>query len=155
MVCCAVIAASEKRGVKLAFYNRRMSEADEFSGAPRPSKPSFRILGLTSDQRLFRPSDWAERLAGIMANFDCSADEAAASIAQSHLASSGGYSSLVLPIFLDHAVQGTLQSLRAVEVNARLHDVEPLAYEFLRRFAIDNDLITILLESPSSGSNKP
>ncbi|NBO04411.1 MAG: DUF3579 domain-containing protein, partial [Betaproteobacteria bacterium] len=30
---------------------------------PRESKPSFHILGLSQQRRVFRPSDWAERLA--------------------------------------------------------------------------------------------
>jgi len=118
---------------------------------PLETKPSFHILGLTRDQRVFRPSDWAERLAGIMAQFrddQGSLRDRAVSMASGP---STAYSSLVLPVFVPHprhaqASSGQVASLRAVLVSGRLYGVEPLAYEFLQQFAIDNDLITQTLD---------
>lgn len=120
---------------------------------PLETKPSFHILGLTRDQRVFRPSDWAERLAGIMAQFRD--DQGSAKDRALPMASgpSTAYSSLVLPVFVAHpghaqGDSGHVASLRAVLVSGRLYGVEPLAYEFLQQFAIDNDLITQTLDGP-------
>lgn len=120
---------------------------------PLETKPSFHILGLTRDQRVFRPSDWAERLAGIMAQFRDDQGSAKDRALPMESGPSTAYSSLVLPVFVAHpghaqADLGHVPSLRAVLVSGRLHGVEPLAYEFLQQFAIDNDLITQTLDGP-------
>ena len=78
----------------------------------------FVILGTTRDGKPFRPSDWAERLCGVMAAF-------------------GGdhrmqYSPFVHPI--------TVDGVRCVVVDKRLADIEPMAYRFLVNFARDNEL---------------
>lgn len=78
----------------------------------------FVILGITRDGRPFRPSDWAERLCGVMSQFG--ADHRMA------------YSPYVQPI--------TTEGVRSVVVDARLRDVEPLAWTFLENFARDNEL---------------
>jgi hypothetical protein len=85
---------------------------------------SFVILGITESGRQFRPSDWAERLAGVMAGFR---PPGAASV-HARL----GYSPYVMP--------GIRDGVRSVRVDARLHEIEPMAYDFLVRFAADNDL---------------
>ena len=120
---------------------------------PLETKPSFHILGLTRDQRVFRPSDWAERLAGIMAQFRDDQGSAKDRSLPMESGPSTAYSSLVLPVFVAHpghaqADLGHVASLRAVLVSGRLYGVEPLAYEFLQQFAIDNDLITQTLDGP-------
>lgn len=84
----------------------------------------FFILGLTSNGRQFRPSDWAERLCGVMSCFQ----EDAKGGRNAHLK----YSTYVRPTVLN----GT----KAVVVNAALRDIEPLAYHFVVNFAKDNDL---------------
>jgi hypothetical protein len=66
----------------------------------------------------FRPSDWAERLAGVMAQF-------------------GGeppirYSPYVYPVESD--------GVKCVVVDVRIREIEPLAYHFLVNFAADNEL---------------
>jgi hypothetical protein len=81
----------------------------------------FFILGLTSDGRQFRPSDWAERLAGVMSCFQ----PGGARNAQA-------YSPYVWPT--------QLNGVKAVVVNTELQQIEPLAYHFVRNFAKDNDL---------------
>ena len=78
----------------------------------------FVIQGVTLDGSPFRPSDWAERLCGVMAAF-------------------GGdhrmqYSPFVHPI--------TANGVRCVVVDVRLEEIEPMAYRFLINFAKDNEL---------------
>ena len=98
----------------------------------------FVILGETAAGKSFRPSDWAERLAGVMAAF-----RPKKSGGQQHLT----YSPYVLP--------STHRGIKCVIVDARLRDLEPMAYAFMLNFATDNDLITERLaeraaESPAA-----
>jgi hypothetical protein len=90
---------------------------------PRPIEPSFVILGLTSAGRPFRPSDWAERLCGVMSQF-----RPGAAALQAHL----GYSPYVMP--------GVHGETKCVFVDGRINQLEPMAYKFLVAFAQDNDL---------------
>jgi len=80
----------------------------------------FIIQGVTLDGKAFRPSDWAERLCGVMSAF-------------------GGdhrmqYSPYVHPV--------TAAGVRCVVVDVRLEEVEPMAYRFLLGFARENELKT-------------
>jgi hypothetical protein len=80
----------------------------------------FVIQGVTLDGKPFRPSDWAERLCGVMSAF-------------------GGdhrmqYSPYVHPV--------TASGVRCVIVDVRLEEIEPMAYRFLLSFARDNELKT-------------
>lgn len=79
---------------------------------------SFVIVGLTQEGKRFRPSDWAERLCGIMSAFG----------AERRMT----YSPFVRP--------GSHNGEKSVLVDARLHDVEPMAYTFMVNFAKDNEL---------------
>ena len=90
----------------------------------------FVILGQTSEGRTFRPSDWAERLAGVMAVFR----PGKAGI-QQHLT----YSPYVVPSSHD--------GVRCVIVDPQLRELEPMAYSFVLSFARDNDLLTASLAS--------
>lgn len=87
----------------------------------------FIIQGMTQAGRQFRPSDWADRLCGIMGRFQPDG----AHHSDMHLR----YSPYVTPAFIEGA--------RSVLVDARIHQLEPLAYLFLRDFARDNDLRVI------------
>jgi hypothetical protein len=87
---------------------------------------SFLIVGTTRDGERFRPSDWAERLCGVMAPF-----RPAAIDPNAHLT----YSPFVTP--------GLHEGVKCVKVDARIHAVEPLAYRFLVGFASDNGLRVI------------
>jgi len=78
----------------------------------------FVIVGLTVDGERFRPSDWAERLCGVMSQFG--ADQRMR------------YSPYVQPL--------NIQGVKCVVVDVRLRSLEPLAYQFLQNFAKDNDL---------------
>lgn len=97
--------------------------ADPVLPAKAPIREFF-ILGLTRDGTQFRPSDWAERLCGVMSCF--------------RPAGTGGpnvhlqYSPYVRPTFLN--------GVKAVAVNEQLRAVEPLAYHFVHEFAKDNNL---------------
>lgn len=88
-----------------------------------PVVRSFVILGLTGTGRPFRPSDWAERLCGVMAGFRPAGGALAA-----HL----GYSPYVMP--------GWRDGVKCVSVDARLYELDPLAYRFVAGFAADNAL---------------
>ena len=82
---------------------------------------NFIIVGLTQGGQRFRPSDWAERLCGIMSAFG--ADQRMT------------YSPYVRP--------GSHAGEKCVYVAARIHDLEPMAYNFLVSFAADNELQVI------------
>ena len=78
------------------------------------------IQGVTLDGKPFRPSDWAERLCGVMAAF-------------------GGYHRMQYSPYV-HPV--TAAGVRCVVVDIRLEDIEPMAYRFLLGFAKENELKT-------------
>jgi len=86
------------------------------------------IQGLTKDGRTFRPSDWAERLAGALASFrpDDAPRSAGAFI---------GYSPFCVPRYLG-GVKGVL-------VDARLREIELMAWDFVMNFARDNELVVV------------
>ena len=86
--------------------------------AEEPVVVEFVIVGTTLDGQTFRPSDWAERLCGVMSAFG--GDHRMA------------YSPFVHPI--------TAAGVRCVVVDARLEAIEPMAYRFLVNFAKDNEL---------------
>lgn len=95
------------------------------------------IQGITRDGRSFRPSDWAERLAGVMAQFR----PGAGSGPGAHL----GYSPWCLPTVVG--------GVRCVVVSPVLRTHEPMAWDFVMNFARDNELQTFeacLLEGPQA-----
>ncbi len=85
---------------------------------PTPETPEFVIVGLTKAGKPFRPSDWAERLAGVMAQFGS--------------AGPAQFSPYCCPVVSD--------GVKCVVVDARIREIEPLAYHFLVNFAADNEL---------------
>lgn len=94
------------------------------------------ILGLTQSGRAFRPSDWAERLAGVMSQFRPGGPQPG-----SHL----GYSPWCVPTSVD--------GVRCVIVDRDLHDYDVMAWDFCMNFAIDNELQVSHGEPPPP--NKP
>lgn len=78
------------------------------------------IWGITREGRTFRPSDWAERLAGLTSAFGH--DQKLS------------YSPFVRPV----AIRG----VKAVIVGQTLEALEPRLYHFLLNFARDNELQT-------------
>lgn len=84
----------------------------------------FFIQGTTREGKTFRPSDWAERLAGAMSSFRPDARPGR----DAHI----GYSPYCVP---------TVQAgVKCVIVNEALRDLEPMAWDFVMNFARDNQL---------------
>ncbi|GAB4058023.1 hypothetical protein GCM10028811_06900 [Uliginosibacterium sediminicola] len=99
--------------------------SSSITASPAPLPPmsvliaSFTIIGKTHDGKQFRPSDWADRLCGIMSVFGTDRKMK--------------FSPYVRP--------GSLPTgEKCVMVDVRLYKLEPLAYNFLVNFAKDNHL---------------
>jgi len=84
----------------------------------------FVIYGVTNSGSTFRPSAWAERLAGVLATYRPPA-------------TLGGHLS-----YSPYAVPTTLDGMRCVVFDERLRALEPLAWKFVQDFANDNQLQT-------------
>jgi hypothetical protein len=82
-----------------------------------------RILGITHDGKVFRPGDWAERLAGVITLF----------VKERRPARCVASTWLAVP-FVDG-------SIKCLTVSEELADVCPEAFEFVMRFAEDNALL--------------
>jgi hypothetical protein len=104
--------------------------------APR----KFVILGLTREGRTFRPSDWAERLAGAMSSFRPGGSKAGPG---AHI----GYSPYCVPRVID--------GVRSVLVNEALRELEPMAWDFVMNFAQDNDLQMREVTEPTAPPHSP
>jgi hypothetical protein len=94
--------------------------------SPKPRE--FFIQGVTLDGRTFRPSDWAERLAGAMASFRPEGERGG-------IGACIGYSPLCVPRLIN--------GVKCVIVSEALRDVEPMAWDFVMHFARDNNLQVI------------
>lgn len=81
---------------------------------------SFIIRGLTTHGSRFRPSDWADRLAGAFAVIDPN--------------NRTNYSPYVQPTKID--------GIPCVLVNKQLLASDPNAFRFLQNFAASNELLT-------------
>ena len=89
----------------------------------KPTVRNFVIVGLTSEGKRFRPSDWAERLAGVMSSF-----RPGGARPGSHLS----YSPWCIPT--------TMGGVKCVVVHRDLQGHEPMAWDFVINFARDNNL---------------
>ncbi len=83
------------------------------------------IQGITKEGRAFRPSDWAERLAGAMSSFRPGGGTGG-------IGAFIGYSPYCVPTSLD--------DVKCVVVNESLRGLEPMAWDFVMNFARDNEL---------------
>ena len=81
------------------------------------------IRGITRDGKTFRPSDWAERLAGVMSSFRPGGAQPG-----SHLS----YSPWCIPT--------VVHGVKTVIVNSELREHEPMAWDFVINFGKDNNL---------------
>lgn len=88
-----------------------------------PTAKRVYIQGQTLDGRTFRPSDWAERLAGVMSPFRPGGAQPG-----SHLS----YSPWCVP--------NTIDGVKCVIVHVDLQEAEPMAWDFVMHFARDNQL---------------
>lgn len=99
------------------------------------------IQGITLEGKTFRPSDWAERLAGAMACFRPDG-------VRTGISAYIGYSPYCVP--------RVINGVKCVIVNEALREIEPMAWDFVMNFARDNHLQTseaCLLPEP--GRDKP
>ena len=78
----------------------------------------FVIRGVTLAGKRVRPSDWAERLCGVMSAF-------------------GSYGRM---LYSPYVYPVTSEGTKCVVVDVRLKEIEPMAYNFLLSFAKDNEL---------------
>ena len=93
------------------------------------TKPrEFFIQGVTLDGQTFRPSDWAERLAGAMSCFRPDG-------VRGGIGAFIGYSPLCVP--------RTINGVKGVIVSEALREIELLAWDFVMNFARDNRLQTV------------
>ena len=83
----------------------------------------FVIEGVTRAGKPFRPSDWAERLAGALSSFRPKSLYIGAHLTYS-------------PYCVPRVVGG----VKCVIVNEALREVEPMAWDFAMNFARDNEL---------------
>lgn len=91
----------------------------------------FVLHGVTESGSTFRPSDWAERLAGVLAPYR------PVGVPASHIS----YSPYAIPKVID--------GVRCVVVDERLRNLEPLAWKFVHDFAQDNKLKTSFGPQPT------
>jgi Protein of unknown function (DUF3579) len=89
-----------------------------------PYKEVF-IQGITRQGQTFRPSDWAERLAGALSCFRPGG-------VQRSIGAHIGYSPYCVP--------RVINGVKCVIVNEALREIEPMAWDFAMNFARDNDL---------------
>ena len=83
-----------------------------------PNPDEIVIYGTTCKGKVFRPSDWAERLCGILSSFD--------------KGNRLSYHEWVRPLLVG--------KVRSVAVGTRLETINPPMFRFLMDFAADNDL---------------
>jgi Protein of unknown function (DUF3579) len=88
-----------------------------------PTTKQLYILGLTREGKAFRPSDWAERLAGVMSQFRPGGPQPG-----SHLA----YSPWCIPT--------SFGEVKCVVIHYDLREHNVMAWDFCVNFARDNEL---------------
>ena len=88
-----------------------------------PTAKEVFIQGITHSGRTFRPSDWAERLAGVMSQF-----RPGGNLPGAHLS----YSPWCIP--------KVINGVKCVVVHTDLRDFDSMAWNFVMGFARDNDL---------------
>jgi hypothetical protein len=87
----------------------------------------FFIQGVTRDGKTFRPSDWAERLAGALSAYRPGP--------KGGIGAHIGYSPYCIPKVIDN--------VKCVVVDERLRGIEPMAWDFVMNFAKDNELVLV------------
>ncbi|MGE5338300.1 MAG: DUF3579 domain-containing protein [Gemmatimonadota bacterium] len=97
------------------------SQTPKPAAAPR----QFFIHGITVHGRKFRPSDWAERLCGVMSGYR---------------PGGGGAGRDARIGFSPYCRPTTVGGVKCVIVDERLRDIERMAFDFVMNFARDNEL---------------
>jgi hypothetical protein len=115
--------------VATPFTSLRPVAVDTLRATAPPMKPApprqFYIQGLTLSGQTFRPSDWAERLAGAMSSFRPGGGKGG-------IGAYIGYSPYCVPQVMD--------GVKCVLVSDALRGIEPMAWDFVMNFARDNQL---------------
>ena len=76
------------------------------------------ILGITSEGRTFRPSDWGERLCGTLASYD----------------QTGRW------VYSEYAQPVIHEGQMGIRLQSALQNINPVAYQFFMDFALNNRL---------------
>ena len=84
------------------------------------------ISGRTQAGKVFRPSDWAERLSGVLSAYR------PGYVTGSYKSPLAGFSPYAQPV--------TVDCVRCVLVDQRIEELEPMAWSFVVAFAADNEL---------------
>jgi Protein of unknown function (DUF3579) len=100
-------------------------EPENLANMPTAPYKEVFIQGVTRQGQTFRPSDWAERLAGALSSFRPGG-------VQRGIAAHIGYSPYCVPRLIN--------GVKCVIVNEALRELEPMAWDFAMNFARDNDL---------------
>ena len=109
-----------------AGVSPRGPQADPMHATMSAQAPrQFKIQGITREGKPFRPSDWAERLAGALSSFRPGGSPGP----HAHI----GYSPYCIP----RVVGG----VKCVIVSEALRSLEPMAMDFVMNFARDNALV--------------
>ena len=111
--------------LKSSFYRLSKAVSTPQAMISSAAKEIF-IQGITRDGKTFRPSDWADRLCGVMSHFRPGGPQPG-----SHL----NYSPWCVPT--------QVGGIKCVVVNAELRAAEPMAWDFALNFARDNDLLVV------------
>ena len=99
---------------------------------PPPSDQQVLLIqGLTVQGQVFRPSDWADRLAGVMSQFRPGGAQQDSPLS---------YSPWCIPT--------VVEGLKCVLVHPDLRHSEPMAWDFVLNFAKDNELQVAWVEPP-------
>jgi hypothetical protein len=121
----ALAGAMPHRAVTAAVDAAPRGSAVPAADTMSPAKSRlFKIQGITREGKAFRPSDWAERLAGALSSFRPPGLGVDAHIHYS-------------PYCVPRVVGG----VKCVIVNEALRDVELMALDFVLHFARDNNLV--------------
>ena len=115
--------ADTSNGLPVAAGFPSSHKADPRSPMTTPQVREYFIQGVTKEGKTFRPSDWAERLCGVMAQFRPEGDTGDPRLT---------YSPYVRPVIV--------AGVKNVVVDTRLRDIEPKALDFVLNFARDNNL---------------
>ena len=147
------LAALQQKDGTIASADRRLLWAEPpwwLNGRQDPSRMTAHkprqifIQGVTLEGKTFRPSDWAERLAGAMSCF------------RPEGMRHGGISAFIG--YSPYCVPRVINGVKCVIVNEALRDVEPMAWDFVMHFARDNHLQTseaCLLPEPDAPKPPP
>jgi Protein of unknown function (DUF3579) len=115
----------------------------------------FFIQGVTLDGKTFRPSDWAERLAGALSAYR-PGPNGGPGPKGGGIGAHIGYSPYCIPKVIDN--------VKCVVVDERLRGIEPMAWDFVMNFAKDNQLVLVeacllpeaaQVQPPTQAANAP